>query len=289
MPTLTPTQSTSDDEWVVLEFVSTYRLPTRDNYRTNLQRWMSWCGDHGVSLLTARQADVESFLDFLRHDKELKESTVLHNLNTLSRFYKYAERAGKVSVSPTDYIKRPSVPRRATTATLTKTELLACLETARNKGNQEYLLWRLLSVYGLRIGEALSLDVTDVSSEVDGTAVNVFYRSSQQPAVKMLDAGTAELAIKVADGRAAGPLFRIRQGGTAGNRMDRPAAARMISTVAKTAGVTKKVTPQSLRATVIVLEHEAGTSVKDLQKALGLRSAKWVRGYRARGKRPRRS
>jgi integrase/recombinase XerD len=275
---MSPADSNPDFEWLLVEFLNPYALQTRAGYRLNMKSWSDWCQEVGVDVLLAKQADVEAFLEWLRQ-RGLQESTIRGRLNTIAKFYAHAERAGAVNMSPATFVKRPSMSRRPSTPRLTRPELLACLEVAGQLGNQEQLLWRLLSIYGLRIGDAVSIDVEDVHVGARVT-VKVFISSSREVVNRVMDPITADLVTKVVDDRTSGPLFRMTHGSMAGDPLNTKAASRMIARVAKRAGVTKKVTPQVLRATVIDLELEAGTSISELKKALGLTRTKTVRSYR---------
>src|SRR4051794_40490053 len=120
---MTRVEPNADVEWLVVEFLNTYAPRTRVGYRNNLESWAGWCADNGVSILSAKQPDVEAFLDWLR-DRGLQESTIRGRLNTIGKFYAYAERAGAVGMSPATFVKRPSLSRRPSTPRLTRPELL---------------------------------------------------------------------------------------------------------------------------------------------------------------------
>ena len=68
---------------------------------------------------------------------------------------------------------------------------------------------------------------------------------------------------QAAGGRTSGPLLLTR----AGNRMNRHAATRIVTRLAKAAGVTKHISPHSLRHSFITAALDAGVPLRDVQIA----------------------
>ena len=67
----------------------------------------------------------------------------------------------------------------------------------------------------------------------------------------------------VAGERASGPLLLTRHG----NRMNRHAATRIVRRLARRAGVTKHISPHSLRHSFITAALDAGVPLRDVQIA----------------------
>jgi integrase/recombinase XerD len=63
--------------------------------------------------------------------------------------------------------------------------------------------------------------------------------------------------------RAHGPIFR----GAHGQRLDRHAVARIVRRLARAAGVTKRISPHSLRHSFITAALDAGVPLRDVQEA----------------------
>jgi site-specific recombinase XerD len=63
--------------------------------------------------------------------------------------------------------------------------------------------------------------------------------------------------------RTTGPLFLSANG----RRMDRCAADRMVKRLARRAGITKLISPHSLRHSFITAALDAGVSLRDVQEA----------------------
>ena len=63
--------------------------------------------------------------------------------------------------------------------------------------------------------------------------------------------------------RTSGPIFL----GANGQRMDRYAADRTVKRLAKRAGITKRISPHSLRHSFITAASDAGVPLRDVQEA----------------------
>ena len=76
-----------------------------------------------------------------------------------------------------------------------------------------------------------------------------------------LVAGTVDALRKVLSEREVGPILLDGKG----ERLDRHDAARIVKRLAKTAGVSKHISPHSLRHTAITAALDAGVSLRDVQ------------------------
>ena len=88
-------------------------------------------------------------------------------------------------------------------------------------------------------------------------------------------------AIDLATGeRSNGPIFLI----TDGRRLDRHGAARIVRRVARRAGITKNVSPHTLRHAFITAALDAGVPLRDVQEAASHADPRTTIRYdRARG------
>jgi site-specific recombinase XerD len=76
-------------------------------------------------------------------------------------------------------------------------------------------------------------------------------------------------------GRTDGPLLVSNTGG----RLDRHDAARIVARLARRAGLTKHITPHSLRHTMVTLALDAGVSLRDVQDAARHADPRTTRRY----------
>ena len=125
---------------------------------------------------------------------------------------------------------------------LDRMELAAFIAQAAAGGVMDHALACLLGLLGLRVAEACSINIEDLSAERGHRIVTVVGKGSKL-AVIPLPSRVARAVDLAAGERISGPLLLTRAGG----RMNRPAATRIVRRVARSAGVTKHISPHSLR------------------------------------------
>ena len=126
----------------------------------------------------------------------------------------------------------------------------------------EHTLISLLALNGLRVPEATGADIEHLGLE-RGHRTLVINRKGGKVVTIPLAPRTAR-AIDLAIGeRTDGPLFLSPDG----RRLDRHGAARIVRRVTRRAGITKPVSPHTLRHAFITAALDAGVPLRDVQEA----------------------
>jgi integrase len=147
-------------------------------------------------------------------------------------------------------------------AALDRNEVGALLVAAGLGPAAEHALVSLLALNGLRVSEATGADIEHLGLE-RGHRTLVITRKGGKVVTIPLAPRTAR-AIDLAIGeRASGPLFLAADG----RRLDRHGAARVVRRVTRRAGVSKQVSPHTLRHAFITAALDAGVSLRDVQEA----------------------
>ena len=131
----------------------------------------------------------------------------------------------------------------------------AFIAQAAAGGVMDHALARLLGLLGLRVAEACSINIEDLSSERGHRIVTVVGKGSRLAAIP-LPPWVGVPSILAAGQRISGPLLLTGAGG----RMSRPAATRIVRRVARSARVTKHISPHSLRHSFIIAAFFFGHS-----------------------------
>jgi integrase len=120
----------------------------------------------------------------------------------------------------------------------------------------------VITLNGLRVSEACAADIADLGVERAQRVLALVGKGDQRTLVPL-----APRTIRAIDaalsGRADGPLLVSNTGG----RLDRHDAARIVTRLARRAGLAKHITPHSLRHTMVTLALDAGVSLRDVQDA----------------------
>lgn len=278
-PTATLDRFAPDVDAVAGGWLSGYRnTNTRAAYRRDLQDFATWCAGHGADLLTAP----EELLNLYAADLEgLSRATQARRLSALSSFYKYATRRGFTAANPAAYLTRPRTSNESPTLGMDKAQAVAFLEVAETAGPRDYALACLLMLNGLRVSEALALDLEGIYSERGHHVVEVLGKGDKSRKVP-LDPRTVHAIELAGEGREAGPVLTDSEG----ERLNRYQAARIVTRLARAAGVPNpgKITPHSCRHTFVTLSLDAGVPLHKVQDGAGHASPETTRRYdRARG------
>jgi integrase len=119
-----------------------------------------------------------------------------------------------------------------------------------------------LALNGLRVSEATGADIEHLGLE-RGHRTLVITRKGGKVVTIPLAPRTAR-AIDLATGeRGGGPLFTAADG----RRLDRHGAARIVRRVTRRAGISKHVSPRTLRHAFITAALDAGVPLRDVQEA----------------------
>jgi integrase/recombinase XerD len=262
---------------------------TLSSYRRDLRRYQQYLAETGVEGLDqVTESTVASFLVRLREgDAEhppLSSTSAARTVVAVRGFHKFAVRDGLVETDPAAGVKPPAPAKRLPKA-LPLADVEAILEAAGSPGTtlalRDRALLEVLYGTGARISEAVGLDVDDLDS-VDGTVLLrgkggkqrlVPVGSYAQEAVSAyLVRGRPEL---VATGKGTPALFLNARGG----RLSRQSAWAVLVKAAERAGITKDVSPHTLRHSFATHLLDGGADVRVVQELLGHASVTTTQVY----------
>jgi len=243
----------------VAGFLARYSGPTRTSYATDLRQFFAWCAQMELQVFTLQRGHVEVWARTME-ERGLARATIGRRLSTVAGFYRIAVLDGLLEHSPAQYVRRPKIDTESATLGLDRMELSAFVAQGAAGSPVDHALACLLGLLGLRVSEACSIDVEDLSLERGHRTVTVLGKGSKL-AVIPLPPRVAR-AVDLAEHKA-GPLLLTR----AGNRLNRHAATRIVRRLAKRAGITKHISPHSLRHSLITAALDAGVPLRDVQIA----------------------
>ena len=252
----------SDAERLALAgYLAGYRGLTREAYTLDLRQFTSWCRTRSLVLFSVRRADIETFARELEARGRAR-TTVTRRLSTIAGFHKYAVEEELLDHSPAAHVRRPRVDYESHVTALDRNEVGALLVAAGIGPAAEHALISLLALNGLRVSEATGADIEHLGLE-RGHRTLVITRKGGKVVTIPLAPRTAR-AIDLAIGeRTGGPLFLAADG----KRLDRHGAARVVRRVTPSAGITKQVSPHTLRHAFIAAALDAGVPLRDVQEA----------------------
>lgn len=262
---------------------------TLSSYRRDLRRYQEYLAEIGVESLEAvAEAHVSSFLVRLREGDAdhppLSSTSAARTVVAVRGFHKFAVADGLATADPAAAVKPPTPAKRLPKA-LPLSDVEAILEASGAAGTtlalRDRALLEVLYGTGARISEAVGLDVDDLDP-VDGTVllrgkggkerlvpVGSFARDAVDA---YLVRGRPEL---VATGSGTPALFLNARGG----RLSRQSAWAVLVKAAERAGVTRDVSPHTLRHSFATHLLDGGADVRVVQELLGHASVTTTQVY----------
>lgn len=253
---------------------------TLASYRRDLRRYVDYLASQGVEHLgQVSEGTVSGFqVSLSEGDQEhppLAASSRARAIVAVRGFHKFAVADGLTEADPAHGVRPPRPAKRLPKA-LPLSDVEAILEAAGAPETvlamRDRALLEVLYGTGARISEAVGLDVDDVDL-VDGVVL-LRGKGGKERLVPVgsfaRDAVTAYLtrarpALAATGGSSGGALFLNARGG----RLSRQSAWTVLDRAAERAGITKDVSPHTLRHSFATHLLDGGADVRVVQELLG--------------------
>ncbi len=250
-----------------------YSPATVRSYETDLAQFEAFLQARQASLEHPESVTREHARGFMAemHRLHIKKSSMARKLSSLRAFFRFLRRQRVLDADPLAGLRNPKQEKRQPRA-LNVDQAVAVMQAAAPKDPEslrDAALAELLYGSGLRVSEALGLDVTDVDAA--SGVVRVTGKGSKDRLAPLSDEARRRLAQYVEQRGAFAPppgetaLFLGQRGG----RLNRRQAARIIEALSKKAGLAQRVHPHMLRHSFATHMLEAGADLRDIQELLG--------------------
>jgi len=265
---------------------------TLTSYRRDLRRYLAYLAERGVARLDdVDEALVTAFLVRLREGDvdhpPLGAASAARTVVAVRGYHRFAVADGLATVDPAAAVKPPTPAKRLPKA-LPLSDVEAILETAGAAGTplalRDRALLEVLYGTGARISEAVGLDVDDLDP-LDAPEVTVLLRGKggKERLVPMGSYACEALSAYLVRGRptldtagaSRGALFLNSRGG----RLSRQSAWAVLVRTAERAGVTRDVSPHTLRHSFATHLLDGGADVRVVQELLGHASVTTTQVY----------
>lgn len=257
-----------------LEFQKTYSSATVRAYGTDLAEFEDMLAEKGKSLAkpcSVGKADIQDFLVFL-YGMKMNKSSMARKLSCLRSFFRFMLQKKIIRENPMTGIKNPKQEIHHPTM-LNVDQMSALLDEEVREGDdfvcRDKALMELLYGSGLRISEALALNVQDVKQ--GRSSIKVFGKGSKERIVPLSDTCLTALE-KWLEKRTA--LVQDLQEkalfiGKRGKRLNRREANRIIENSRRRAGIGVAVSAHDLRHSFATHLLEGGADLRSVQELLG--------------------
>ena len=244
---------------------------TLASYRRDLIHFDRWLAAQSVSLLKVKKTDIGSYLSFRLQKKQSARSTA-RLLSCLRGFYQYQLRESKISLDPTLDIESPKLPR-----TLPKSlseadveALLAAPDITEPIELRDRAMLELLYASGLRVTELVSIQVGQLS--MTQGVVRVMGKGSKERLVPTGEEALLWLQRYMQQGRPlllGAKMSDVMFPSKRGTMMTRQTFWHRIKIYAQRAGITRPLSPHTLRHAFATHLINHGADLRVVQLLLG--------------------
>lgn len=287
-----------DDRWDLASTTTAWlgsrrSAATRSAYGRELKHWLAWCTEMRTDPTKARRAEVDAFVaGTMSH---LAPASVGRRLAAICSWYDYLISNDVVDWNPIRAVDRPHVSvDYSPTIGLTPVEVRAFLAHVRagNTRNtaRDVALFRCLADLGLRIGEALNAQVSDLRHNRGHRTIVITGKGLRLRELPIppglgvdLDAWIGELATRLGKKPAeVGYIFVTSRG----RKIVRSQVFLLMRRIAVEAGIpsAEDISPHSFRHAAATAALDANIPLRDVQDLLGHSDPRTTRRYdRSRG------
>jgi integrase/recombinase XerC len=227
----------------------------------------------GVGLEEPGRIDRKHLHGFVRdlHRRNMSRRSIARKLSGARSFFRYCQRTGLMDRDPSAGLSNPR-QKHQHPRFLNPEQAKSLLDGESDpspKSRRDLALAELLYGSGLRISEALDLDLEDI--EPGRRIIRVRGKGKKQRLVPLtdrsLDCLKAYLEIRQAFSPDPGETALFL--GQKGRRLQRRQANRIISRLSRSAGVQEGISPHTLRHSFATHLLEGGADLRSLQELLG--------------------
>lgn len=246
---------------------------TRDAYRRDMRGYLAFLDRYSLDLLGATRQVVDAYARELETEGKAP-ATIARRLACLASAYTYLVDEGVLLTSPVDRVRRPRVSSESTRLGLDRDEARALLDAAAAWSPRDHALIALLVGNGLRISEALGLDVEALTTERSHRVARIVGKGNRARTAPLAPRTVEAIEIYL-DWRTTGPIFVT----STGRRLDRVQAHRIFRRLALAAGIDKIVSCHSARHGWVTIALEAGAPIHRVADGAGHASATTTQRY----------
>ncbi len=243
-----------------------------ESYLRDITRLADYATSHDAK--TPEQlsaAQLREFIYFLK-DLGLAATTIRRQISAIRTYYTFLVGEGMAARDPSERIESPkrwrTLPTVLTVAEIEK--LLAAPNTDEPLAIRDRALLEFAYATGVRVSELVSVKLQDISFEE--RLARVFGKGAKErivpfgkTALGVVSMYAREIRPKLDRGKSKGVLFLNARGAP----LSRVGAWGIIKATARRAGLTKRVTPHTLRHTFATHLLEGGADLRAVQEMLG--------------------
>lgn len=222
-----------------------------------------------IGILEVDHQHIVQYLTYLS-EKGLTTSTMDRRMDSLRTFYKFMVAERYIKNSPAEVIEHIRSWNKLPTvlSIMEVQELLSKPDTSKPLGLRDKAILELMYASGLRVSEVVELTISDINLEIG--YIRCLGKGNKERIVpvgsKALDAVRSYLESGRPSLNPKGEWLFVN---CKGDKLTRDGIRRIIQDIAKEAGITKQISPHTIRHCFATHLLERGADLRSLQEMLG--------------------
>lgn len=254
-----------------LKLERNYSPNTLAAYQNDLSWLLSFCEQQEMNPLDMQLEDLQHFAVQL-HEHQIGPTSQARILSGIRSFYKYLLLSGEIEQDPTELLESPHLGERLPEVLSTDEidQIQKSIDLSKPEGQRNKTIIEVLFSCGLRVSELVNLKLSNLYLE-EGF-VRVMGKGSKERLVPISSKAIRELKYWFVDRN----LMKIPQGeedyvflNRRGKHLTRTMILIMLKRQAVAAGITKTISPHTLRHSFATELLKGGADLRAIQAMLG--------------------
>jgi integrase/recombinase XerD len=265
-----------------------YAPKTRLNYARDVERFLDWfaANTSATSIAEATPAHLQQYQLALFHaapnadgteNKNLAAGTQATKLAAVKKFFQWLLAEQQIAHNPAAQLEYPRRARTLPRNVLTQEEARRLIEstpTVKPRDLRDRALIEVLYATGLRRAELIALTIYDL--DLQTTTLRIEHgKGDRTRLVPLTQSALAALKLYLDEARGqwtqAAPQTHLFVSTRSGGPLDDADIVRIVQKAARRAGITKHISPHTLRHSVATHLLQSQADIRQIQKLLGHR------------------
>lgn len=254
-----------------MKFERNFTPNTLDAYSHDIEKLLAYFGEQGIDPLAARLEDLQAFAANL-HSIGVGARSQCRILSGVRTFYHYLQVDGYISDDPSELLESPQLgdhlPEVLTTEEVDRLE--QAIDLSKWEGQRNKAIIEVLFSCGLRVSELVTLRLSDLYLEEH--FVRVVGKGRKERLVPISESAIKQLQLWFIDRN----LMDIKPGeedyvflNRRGAHLTRTMILIMIKRLGEEAGISKTISPHTLRHSFATALLAGGADLRAIQAMLG--------------------
>lgn len=244
---------------------------TKVSYQQDLVKFFKFLQEQNLTLAAVDRFVVMNFLKVL-DDQGKARNSIIHMVSTLRKFFQFAVDSGWVTTNPMEHVDPPKKAQHLPSVLTTHEvdDLLRLPDTSTTLGLRNRTMLEVMYATGLRVSELVNLKLDDL--HLDLGLIKTLGKGDKERIIPIGDIAAKWLIRYINDGR---PQQGKQQDpkivflNDHGRQLTRQGVWKLIKQWVNQAGITKEVSPHTLRHSFATHILENGADLRIVQELLG--------------------